>query len=98
MVQVEIHAPMESPEQEVFIESQVPDDPLGQIGYPPTPKDPIQEESGVPEPFEQNSKSVVCEPQWLSIVPPQPKPIVSEQPLPQVLHMPRPMPLPDTVP
>ena len=98
VVQVEVHAPMEPPKPDVPIKSQVPDEALDQIGYPPTPNDPSQEESGVPETFEQNNKSVVPEPQQLSIVPPQPKPMASKQPVPQVLPMPRPMPLPDTVP
>ena len=54
------------------MESQVPDKDLDQIGHPPTPKDPNQEESGLPEPFEQNSKPVVPEPQQLPILSPQP--------------------------
>ena len=68
----EYHAPMEQPEPGVPIESQIPDEALDQVGHPPTPKDPIQEETEVPEP------------QQLPIMPPQPKPMILEQPLPQV--------------
>ena len=55
---------------------------MDQVRHPPISKDPVQEETEVPEP------------QQLPIVSPQPKPMVLEQPLPQVLHNPRPMPLP----
>ena len=47
MVQVEVCATMEPQEQEVPIE-QVPDEPLDQIGHPPTRKDPMPGESMVP--------------------------------------------------
>ena len=66
---------MTTQKQEVPIKSQVPDEALDQTGHHPTPKDPIQEESGVPEPSEQNSKPVVPEYQQLPIVPPLPKPM-----------------------
>ena len=63
VVQAEVHAPMETPEPEVPIESQVQYEALDQIGHHPTTNDLMQEESGVPEPFEQSNKSVVAEPQ-----------------------------------
>ena len=59
---------------------------MDKVGHPPTPKDPIQGESEVPEP------------QQLPTLLQQPKPMVLEQQLPQVLPMPRPMPLSDTLP
>ena len=68
VVQMEAHAPMEPPNQEVPIKSNVPDEALDQMRYPPTPKDQIQRELGVPEPFEQNSKSVVLEPKQCCIM------------------------------
>ena len=52
---------MEPPEPEVPIESQVLDEALDEIEQPLTPKDLIQEESGVPESFEKKSKSLAHE-------------------------------------
>ena len=82
----EVHASIEPPEPEIPIESQVPDEALDQVGYPPTPEDPVEQETEVSEPLN------------LCIVSPQPRPMALEQPLPQVLSMPRPMPFPDTLP
>ena len=76
MVHAEIHAPMEPSELEVQIESQIPDEALNQVGHPPAPKDPVQEEKEVPKPL------------LLPIVPPQPKLMVLEETLPQVLLCP----------
>ena len=86
MVHADLHTPMEPPELEVPIESQIPDGALDQVGHHPTSKVPIQEETGIPEL------------QQLPIVPLQPKPMVLKQPLPQALPMPRSMLLPDTMP
>ena len=49
MVHAEVHAPIEPPEPEVPLESQIPDGTLDQVGHLPTPKDPVQEESEVLE-------------------------------------------------
>ena len=49
VVQAEVHVLMEPPKPEVTIESQIPNEALDQVGHPPTPKDPIQGESEVPE-------------------------------------------------
>ena len=86
MAHAKVHAPMEPPEPKVSIDSQIPDETLDQGGHPSSPKDPVQEETVVPEL------------QQLPIVPPKPKPMVLEQPLPQVLPMPSSMPLPDILP
>ena len=86
MVQAEVHAPMEPPEPEVPIEAQKPDEAFNQVRHPPTPVDPVEQETEVSEPLQ------------VSIVTPQPNQIVPEQSLPQVLPMPRPMPLPATIP
>ena len=56
------------------------------MGHPPTPENPIEQQSEVAEPLQ------------LPIVPLQPRPMVAEQPLPPVLPMPRLMPLCDTLP
>ena len=82
MVQAEVHAPMEPPEPEVPIEAQKPDEALDHVRYPPTPEDPAEQGTEVPEALQV----------------PQPKQMVPEQPLPQVLPMPRPMPLTATIP
>ena len=71
---------------EVPIEAQMPDEVLDQVRHPPTPKDPVEEETELTELLQ------------LPTVPFQPKPMVLEQLLPQVLPMPRPMPLPATLP
>ena len=86
VVHAEVHAPMEPPEAEVPIESQIPDEVLHQVGHPPAPKEPVQEETDVHELLQ------------LPMVPPQPKPMVLQQPLPQVLPLPKPMPLHNTLP
>ena len=70
----------------VLIDAQKIDELMDQVKHPPTPGDPIEQETGVPEPLQ------------VPIVIPQPKPLVPEQPLPQILPMPRPMPLPDEPP
>ena len=75
-MQAEVHVPMEPPEPEVLIEAQKPDEPFDQMRYPPTPEDPVEQETEVPEPLQ------------LPIVTPQVKQMVSEQALPQVLPMP----------
>ena len=61
-------------------------EPLDQLKHPPTPEDPVEQETEVLEPLQ------------VPTVTPQPKPMVPEQPLPQVLPMPRPMPLPSAIP
>ena len=61
VVQAEVHAPMEPPEPEVPIEAQKSDEPLDQVRHPPTPGDPIKQETEVPEPLQ------------VPIVTPQPK-------------------------
>ena len=45
----------------------IPDEALDKVGHPPFPKDPVQEETEVPEL------------QQLPIVPPQPQPMILEQ-------------------
>ena len=83
VVQVEVHALMEPPEPEVPIEAQRPDESLDQERHPPTPEDPVEQETEeVPYPLQ------------VSIVTPQPKQMIPEQPVPQVL----PMPLPNAIP
>ena len=86
VVHAEVHAHMESPEPEVPIEASMPDESLDHVRHFPTPKDPVEQETEVPDLLQS------------PIVPPQPRPMVLEQPLPQVLPMPRPMPLPNTLP
>ena len=86
MVHAAIHAPLEQPVPVVPLESHIPDKTLDQVGHPPTPKYPVQEES------------IQFKRKQLSTGPLQPKPLVLEQPLPQALPMPRPMILPDTLP
>ena len=86
VVQAEVHAPMELPEPEVPIDGQKTDEPLDQVKLPPTPEDPVKQETEVPEPLQVPTAA------------PQPKPMVPEQSLSQVLSMPRPMPLPDAIP
>ena len=49
MVYAEVHAPIEPPEPEVPIEAQMPDEALDQVRYAPLPKDPGEQETGVPE-------------------------------------------------
>ena len=83
MVQTELHLPMEP---EFPIEAHKPNEPFNKVRYPPTPEDPVEQETEVPEPLK------------LPIGNQQSKPMVSEQPLPQVLPMPRPIPLPDAIP
>ena len=73
VVHAEVHAPMEPPESEVIIETQMPDKALGQVGHPPTPEDPDEQETEIAEPLH------------VPIIPPQPRLMVPEQPLPQVL-------------
>ena len=85
MVQADIHAPMEPLEPEVSIEPQMPDKALDQVGQPPTPEDPVEQKTEVPEPLK------------VPIVTPQSHPMVPEQPLPQVVPMLRLMPLPNTL-
>ena len=70
MVHSEVHAPAESPEPEVSIKAQMTDEALDQVEHPPTPEDPVQQETEVSEPLQ------------IPIVPPQPRPLVLEQPLP----------------
>ena len=48
----EVHAPMEPPQPEVPNEAQKPDEPLDQVRHPPTPEDPVGEETEVPEPLQ----------------------------------------------
>ena len=55
VVQVEVHVPMEPPKPEVPIKSQVPDEALNHVGHLPTTKDPVQEESEVPESLMKNN-------------------------------------------
>ena len=86
VVHAEVYAPMEPPEPEVPTKTHMADEAWEQVRHPPTPKDPVEEATGVPEPLQ------------LPIVPPQPKPMVLEQTLPQVLPMPRQMPLSDMLP
>ena len=62
MVHVEVHTPIEPPETEVPIKAQIPDEALDQVRHLPTPKDPVQEETEIP-----NCNSYLK-------VPPQPKP------------------------
>ena len=52
VVQAEVHAPLEPPEPEVPIEAQKPDEALHQVRHPPTPKDPVEQETEVPEPLQ----------------------------------------------
>ena len=85
-MQAEVHAPMEPSEPKVPIDAQKIDKPMDQVQHPPTPEDPVEQETEVPEPMQ------------VTIVTQQPKPVVPEQPLPQVLPMPIPMPLPDAIP
>ena len=82
-MQAEVHAPMEP---EVQTEAHKPNGPFDQVRHPPTPEDPVEQETEVPEPLQ------------VPVDTPQLKPMVPEQPLPQVLPMPRPMPLPDAIP
>ena len=56
------------------------------LWHPPTPEDPVEQETEVPEPLQ------------VPTVTPQPKQMVPEQPVPQDLPMPRPVPLPATIP
>ena len=48
MVHAEVYAPMEPPEAEVSTVAQTPDEAFNQVRHPPTPKDPVQEETEVP--------------------------------------------------
>ena len=70
-MQAEVHAPMEPSEPKVPIDAQKIDEPLDQVKHPPTPEDPVEQETEVPE-----------EPLQVPIVTQQPKPMVLEQPLP----------------
>ena len=94
MVQVEVHASMEPPEPEVLIKPQAPYEPLDQIGHPPTPKNPIPEESGIHENFELNGKPVAPKLQQL---PSTTKTSSFRTITTSGLPLPRPMPLPDPV-
>ena len=85
-MQAEVHAPMKPLEPEVPIDPQKIDEPMDQVTHPPTPEDPVEHETEVPEPLQ------------VPIITQQPKPMVPEQLLPQVLPMPRTMPLPDAIP
>ena len=51
-MQAEVHAPMEPPEAEVPIEAKKPDEALDQVRHPPTPEDPVEQETKVPEPLQ----------------------------------------------
>ena len=76
VVQAEVHAPMEPSEPKVPIDAQKIDEHLDQVKHPPTPEDPVEQETEVPEELFQVPK-----------VTQQPKSMVPEQPLPQVLPM-----------
>ena len=52
MVQAEVHAPMEPPEPKVLIDAQKTDEPLDQVKHPPTPEDPVEQETEIPEPWQ----------------------------------------------
>ena len=66
MVHAKVHAPIEPPEPEFPSEAQMPDEAFDQVRHPPTPKDPVEEETEVPELLQ------------LPIVHLQPKPMVLE--------------------
>ena len=69
MVQAEVHVKMEPSEPKVPIDAQKIDEPMDQVKHPPTPEDPVEQETEVSE-----------EPLQVPMVTKQPKPMVPEQP------------------
>ena len=65
MVQAEVHAPMEPSEQNIPTDAQKIDEPMDQVKDAPTPEDPVEQETEVPE-----------EPLHVPVVTQQPKPMV----------------------
>ena len=80
VVQAEVHDPMEPSEPKVPTDAQKIDEPMDQGDPPPTPEEPVEQETEVPE-----------EPLQVPIVTQQLKPMVLEHYL-KVLPMPTPMP------